>query len=650
MTQGGVGLCRWFCRQLEILLSNILAEPGVAGPVPFDAKDELRRAIDIVDLVGSYIQLRRSGRNYVGLCPWHDDRRPSLQVNPERQTFKCWVCDLGGDIFSFVMQAEKVSFPEAMQLLADRAGISLRPTPRGGLSASGESAGASADPKAELYRAMAWAVEQYSNNLQTSPQADVAREYLADRGITTESVRKFRLGFAPDRWDWLLERARAAQISAKTLETVGLVTRGERAGSVYDRFRGRVLFAINDTQGRPVALGGRILPSLAETSPAKYINSPETPLFSKSSLLYALDTAKEALRQAEAKRVLVVEGYTDVVIAHQSGFRNTVAVLGTALGEKHVRLLRRYADQIILVLDGDEAGQRRTNEVLELFVAEQVDLRVLTLPDKLDPCDFLLARGADAFNHLLDTAIDALGHLVRQATTGVAHGDMHAANQAIEQVLGVLAKAPRLREDTPTSARVREHQVLHQLSRQFGVPEELLRGRLSQLRRSAARKPSAPQVAPATPLELPRLDSWEQELLELLVEDPSWVAEALTVLGVEQLPSAIARQIVEACRDLHEIEGEATFERLLGHFDEPELKAFLVDLDERGRAKASATREERRACLLEGWRRRHEQLARRLQVDAVRQRHVGDDEALALLARVVEQERNRHCMTEPTEG
>jgi DNA primase len=621
--------------------------------VPFDAKDELRRAIDIVDLVGSYIQLRRSGRNYVGLCPWHDDRRPSLQVNPERQTFKCWVCDLGGDIFSFIMQAEKVSFPEAMQLLADRAGITLRPTPRGGgFSTSGSpDSGATADPKSELYRVMAWAVEQYANYLQTSPQAEVAREYLADRGITAESVRKFRLGFAPDRWDWLLERARDAHITPKTLEDVGLVTRGERAGSVYDRFRGRVLFSINDAQGKPVALGGRILPSLSETSPAKYINSPETKLFSKSNLLYALDKAKEPLLKQKPSRAIVVEGYTDVVIAHQCGFANTVAVLGTALGEKHVRLLRRYADQIILVLDGDEAGQRRTNEVLELFVAEQVDLRVLTLPDRLDPCDFLLARGAEAFNQLLDSATDALGHLVSQASAGVSPGDVHAANQSIEQVLGVLAKAPRLREDTPTNARVREHQVLHQLSRQFAVPEELLRGRLSQLRRSAARKPSVPkQLAPAVPFEMPQFDSWEQELLELLVDDPSWVADVLAVVGVEQLPSEIARQIVEACRDLHEVEGEATFERLLGHFDEPERKALLVDLDERGRAKAMASRDERRVCLLEGWRRRHEQLARRLQVDAVRQRQMGDDEALALLARVVEQERIRHCITEPTEG
>ena len=626
----------------------------MAGQVPFDAKDELRRAVDIVDLVGSYIQLRRSGRNYVGLCPWHDDRRPSFQVNPERQTFKCWVCDLGGDIFSFVMQAEKVTFPEAMQLLADRAGITLRPAQRSGSSggASGSpDSGASTDPKAECYRAMAWAVEQYATCLQTSPLAEQAREYLADRGLTADSVRNFRLGFAPDRWDWLLERAREARITPKTLEMVGLVKRGERPGSIYDYFRGRVLFTINDTQGRPVALGGRILPSLAETNPAKYINSPETPLFSKSSMLYALDVAKESLRKANPKRVIVVEGYTDVVIAHQCGFPTTVAVLGTALGEKHVRLLRRYADQIILVLDGDEAGQKRTNEVLELFVAEQVDLRVLTLPDGLDPCDFLLARGADAFNQLLDNAADALAHLVSRASAGVSRGDLHASNQAIEQVLDVLAKAPRLREDTPTNARLREQQVLQQLSQQFAMPEELLRGRLSQLRRGGGRKTIAGRDSSASaPVELPQLDSWEQELLELLVDDPNWISDVLAVVGPQQLSSDISRQIIEVCRDLFEIEGEATFERLLGHFEEPAQQALLVDLDERGRAKAAEKRDERRTQFLEGWRRRHEQLARRLQVDAVRQQHMGDDEALALLARIVEQERIRHCITEPTEG
>ncbi len=373
----------------------------------YDIKERVRQAVDIVELVGSYLQLRREGRNYKALCPWHDDTRPSLHVNPERQSFKCWVCDIGGDIFSFVMKMENVEFPEALAMLAERAGIALKPS-RGGKSAD-------TDEKRALYQAMAWAEERFHKCLLSAPEAEPARRYLADRQISADSIERFRLGYAPDRWDWLIKQALSTEITTKVLETVGLIIRKDGGGGHYDRFRGRVLFPIRDVQGRPVALGGRILPQAAAEAAAapaatgaKYINSPETPLFSKSSMLYGMDSARDAI--ARTKVSVIMEGYTDTIVARQFGFDNTVAVLGTALGEGHIRLLRRFADSITLVLDGDEAGQRRANEILGLFVAEQVDLRIVTLPDGLDPADFLLQRGAEAFRQFLDGAVDAVEH------------------------------------------------------------------------------------------------------------------------------------------------------------------------------------------------------------------------------------------------
>ncbi len=345
-----------------------------------DAKDRVRQAIDIVDLVGDYLQLRREGRGYKALCPWHDDSKPSLQVNPERQTFRCWVCNIGGDVFSFVMQHDKVTFPEALQMLADRAGIPLT-----------NSAGQGHDEKRLLYQAMAWAEEQFHACL-LSPEGEAARNYLVDRHIEPENWNKYHLGYAPDRWDWLLERARGTRFGPKVLETVGLVGQRRSGQGYYDRFKGRVLFSIRDPQGRPVGVGGRVLPGSTDVQAAKYVNSPETPLFSKSNLLYGLDHAKDTL--AKGRTALVMEGYTDCLIAQQHGFGNALAVLGTALGERHIKLLRRFVDRIVLVLDGDEAGRKRTDQILELFVAEQMDLRILTLPDELDPCDFLLQRGA----------------------------------------------------------------------------------------------------------------------------------------------------------------------------------------------------------------------------------------------------------------
>jgi DNA primase len=217
-----------------------------------DAKEQVRQAIDIVDLVGGYIALRRQGRGYVGLCPWHDDSRPSLQVNPERQSFKCWVCDIGGDIFSFVMKAENLEFREALEMLAERAGVALKPADRP--QASGENP----YDRRNLLRCMAWAEEQFHQCLLRSADAEPARRYLADRAINDASIAGFRLGFSPNEWDWILKRGAAARWPAAVLERVGLVGKSDRG--FYDRFRGRLMFSIRDARSRPIAFGGRVLP------------------------------------------------------------------------------------------------------------------------------------------------------------------------------------------------------------------------------------------------------------------------------------------------------------------------------------------------------------------------------------------------------
>ena len=270
---------------------------------------------------------------------------------------------------------------------------------------------------------------------------------------------------------------------AKILETIGILARPAEGGNLYDRFKGRLLFSIRDAQGRPVGIGGRVLPELGTTSPAKYVNSPETPLFTKSKLLYGLDLAREALRKT--RTALVMEGYTDVIVAHQYGFQNAVAVLGTALGESHIRILKAHADRIVLVLDGDEAGTKRANEVLELFVAQQADLRILTLPEDLDPCDYLHKYGAEAFSELLATkAVDALDHAYEVTTRGIdVERDVHGVGQAIERLLGIVAKAPRLSGETRGDARIQEQKIVQRLAAKFRVDEQELRRRLTALRR-----------------------------------------------------------------------------------------------------------------------------------------------------------------------
>ncbi len=622
----------------------------------FDAKEQVRQAIDIVDLVGSYIQLRRQGRNFVGLCPWHDDSRPSLQVNPDRQSFKCWVCDCGGDIFSFIMRAENLEFREALELLAERAGIQLQ---RAGSSSTPADPGGPPprpeDDKRNLYRVLAWAEEQYHRCLLTAPEAEPGRVYLAERGLSADTIRRFRLGFAPDRWDWLLLQARESQWSPSILERVGLLRRKELAGGHYDWFRGRVIFSIRDARSRPIAFGGRVLPELAGERVAKYINSPETPLFSKSRELYALDVAREHFKNDGG--AIVMEGYTDVLMAHQYGISNCVAVLGTALGERHLQLLRRYTDRITLVLDGDAAGRRRTNEILDnllaLFEKNSVDLRILTLPEGIDPCDFIVEHGSEKFRELIGQAVDALEHKFNAVTNGLdTLVDTHRASQAAEQLLATLAQIRPVGGSASSETLLREEQMLGRIARKFQLQEEMLRSRLVAIRQAARNKPtsqrpptdSAPgrESSPAravVPARLADLPTWDRDLLELLILDPSYTTRLQETIQLAAISSPAARVIFVACCRLAEQGESQDFGRLLAEFDDPAMKNLLVALDESAATKAEADRDRWLADLFETYRRRAEETQRRAVLAAARQ---SDASAEQLLAQFCEQTKSKH--------
>jgi DNA primase len=611
-----------------------------------DAKDRIRQAISIVDLVGGYIPLRRQGRAFVGLCPWHDDSKPSLNVNPERGTWKCWVCNLGGDIFSFVMQREGVAFREALQMLADRAGIALGPS--GPRTKAGDP-----NDKKTLYEAMAWAEKQFRDFLRSSPDAEVARRYFADRKLTQHSLDGFHLGFSPNSWQWLLDRSRSTPYSAAVLQAAGLAVTRQQGSGHFDFFRGRVIFPIRDPQGRPIAFGGRVIPSLDSGTMGKYINTPETRLFSKSEHVYALDVARDAI--SRAKNVIVVEGYMDVIMCHQHGVQNVVAVLGTALGERHISLLRRYADRITLLLDGDKAGQRRTNEVLELFVASEVDLRIATLPDELDPCEFLEERPVAEFQQMIDGARDALEHAVDVQTRGVdVIQDTHRANQALESLLGTLAKAPRLSHDTSSALRLRERQVLARLAREFRVEEAMLRQRLAELRSRVLpprrTEPAVVRAATASAKDLAPLDA---ELFEILVRQPGLADRALVELSTEHLTAGLARQLWGAYKSVAQRGEPPEFSRVLDELEEPQLKNLLVDLDERASSKevfANADAATRLNRLIEDIQYRFQATERRRQLAVLEQKRVAGAEELSILQQLVEQERRRQGIPAPTDG
>jgi DNA primase len=379
--------------------------------------DDIRAAVDVVDLVSRYVNLRKAGASWKGLCPFHAEKTPSFTVNPRKSVFHCFGCGVGGDAFGFLMRQDKLSFPEAVRALAKQAGIAL-PEDRGGTPADGG--------REELSRVMELAARFYSEHLW-KPEGERARLYLASRGIDTEVAKRFGLGVAPEGWDTLLNFMRGEKVSEEALVATGLAVQRENRSGVYDRFRGRLLFTIRDLQGRVVAFGGR---AFGDESP-KYLNSPETPLYTKGNLLYGADLARPAIQTKS--RALLVEGYVDCLMAHQHGFGETVAALGTAFTPAQLSLLKRYCDDAVLFFDADAAGRKAAERAEELLeptgsgIAWAVNrsgafegggalrLRVALLPAGDDPDTFLRAQGAAAFEARITAARSLLAYALDRA-------------------------------------------------------------------------------------------------------------------------------------------------------------------------------------------------------------------------------------------
>jgi DNA primase len=616
-----------------------------------DAKEQVRQAVDIVDLVGGYAALRRQGRGYVALCPWHDDSRPSLQVNPDRQSWKCWVCDVGGDIFSWVMRAEGLEFREALEMLAERAGVNLAP------AVKPQAAAESQFDRRNLLKAMAWVEEQYHLCLLRMPEAEPARRYLADRGITSESAAKFHVGFAPNEWDWLLKRARGAGIAEAVLERVDCAARRD-GGGFYDRFRGRLMFSIRDVRSRPIAFGGRVLPEFARDDDAKYINSRETPLFNKSSHLYALDMARDGI--ANEMGVLVMEGYTDVIMAHQNGVNHAVAVLGTALGEKHVPLIRRFTDSITLVLDGDAAGQTRTMGILDnllaLFVAHEIDLKILTLPEGADPCDVIRSQGSEHFRQLLTQSVDALQHKIVAVTNGLVPGaDAHRSSQAVEAILATLARALPATASSSASL-VREQQVLVRLARQFGLAEDSLRTRLKTLRQASGNSASVRGSRRAAPGQQEVAKSqtaataWDRELIEIILHQPEALSAILDHIGEEHIASSTARELFTHALNMHHAGETPSFARLMNAVDNEQAKNLLVDCDEQGLQKVGSDAQQRLRDLLANFHRRRQDAGHQATLAQLKQNQLDPEQEDRALAALFDDLKRRQTGPAPTDG
>ena len=390
----------------------------------FDAaKEEIRDRLDIVEVIGQHVRLEKSGQRYKGLCPFHQEKTPSFNVDPERGFYHCFGCGEGGDLFSFVMKREGLTFPEALRVLARRAGVEIDDDPM---------AGQKRRRRELLERAHEVAAERFRHHLFKHPAAEPARRYIAGRGFTRETIDRFGIGFALDSWDDLLNALAQAGINATIAEEAGLVKRGER-GSHYDTFRNRIMFPISDSSSRVIAFGGR---AMDPENPAKYLNSPESPLFHKREALYALNLARQAI--ANDKRALIVEGYTDVISLHQAGIQCAVAGLGTALTAKQLELVGRHADEVVLVYDADAAGARAALTNLEVVEGVDIASSLIVLPENTDPDEFVRESGADAFLELLEQRISPIEYQLRMIFAQYAGRGPDGAGLAARDAVDVL--------------------------------------------------------------------------------------------------------------------------------------------------------------------------------------------------------------------
>ncbi len=541
-----------------------------------DFKELVRSRTDLVSLVSETISLtpQRGGLDYVALCPFHEDHNPSFHVYPDRQSYRCWVCEEGGDCFSWVMGIDGVGFREALESLAQRANIEIPKSHQRGPSTSGQD-------KASLYDVLAWAETEFHRCLLESAEAKAARDYLAERGFQSETIAKFRIGYHPNDWEWT-QRQAGRQFPTEQLLTAGLVGQSDRRPGYYDNFVDRVLFPIRDERSRPVAFGGRVLPGNPNPDLAKYWNSPESPVFTKSKLLYGLDSAKEPIRQS--KTAVVVEGYTDCIIANQYGLSNVVGTLGTALTETHVTGLKRFARKVVLVYDGDQAGQNAAERSLAKFLAQDVDLRILTLPDGMDPADYLAEHGIDAFNTLIEEAAEAWEHKFRSTSNRYGLDTIDARQRVLEEMLELLCQSPRL------SGTVREDIILSKLAQRLQLTEASIRHRLQEVRqKNNSRRPSTPSGGNSIRVDagadggakfykqkLSKDDKLECELLEIIFTSPDIIDSIRQELGCEDIRNLHIRQLVQLCFDLAEQGIAPTCEAVTTRLENLDLKALAV--------------------------------------------------------------------------
>ena len=464
--------------------------------IPREVIEEVRSRNDIADVIGSYLSLKNSGTRFKALCPFHKEKSPSFTVSPDRQIYHCFGCGAGGDVIRFVQEYEKVDFMTALQMLADKAGMELS------LEEGGKEGGVD---KRLLLRVHEEVAQLYHRILLDSEAGSAGRSYLAGRVLKPETVKEFQIGFAPDSFDTLEKWAQQKKIPPEVMEQAGLMLKSDKSRGYYDRFRNRLMFPVRDEAGRVIGFSGRAINP--EEKAGKYVNSPETPLFHKSRVLFAIDKARRAI--AESRTAIVCEGQIDAIRCHEAGLINVVASQGTALTADHARMIRRYADEVILVLDADAAGQKAALGSSAAFIAEELSVRVASLPEGEDPDSLVRDHGAEALRSRVEAAVSALDFLI----------DVTAARENMETEAGVMRAARTVQVlIAQAPGAVQRERMVQRAAERLGLSSSALQ---QDLGRKTARP--SPPAEPETPVTAVKHPDEEMALIQMLLLHPDEV-------------------------------------------------------------------------------------------------------------------------------
>ena len=494
------------------------------------AIDEVKQKTDIVEVIGQYATLKKSGRNLTALCPFHSEKHPSFFVYPEQQSWHCFgACNTGGDVFAFVMKKEGLDFGETLRMLAQRAGVTLPSKMEPGIRK---------EEKEEYYQVNDAAALYFNNLLLNHPTAEKARNYVEKRGFSPKTVADFQLGFSLDSWEALKQYLKEKGHSEETMLTAGLLIKSED-GRTYDRFRGKLMFPIRDIRGRVTGFGARVL----DDSLPKYVNSPQTPTFDKSGTLYGIDRAAPEIRKQDA--AIIMEGYMDVVNAHQNGITNAIASMGTAVTETQVNTLKKLSRNLILALDADAAGEEAMLRTVGYENILNAEMRVIVMPEGKDPDD-VIREDVNTWQSLVNQAIPLMDYMFEKTTVNLDLTTARDKSHAVERLLPIIAAI---------NDPIRQAHYLQKLAGLVKVDLNTIKASLSRMKQPAVRR-RAPAAKPATITQAARplvATSREEYLLAILLQHPE-LKDGLEGLSPEYFESSENREIFNAWREV----GDAT--------------------------------------------------------------------------------------------